>query len=734
MDTTLQPYFDVLPIHPRPEPLESLTGYLIRLAEVNGILNRRNLNAICFPNQESRVTSSMADYPPVSLGNLTQVSLCSEAEISNMTFYHVAKRFGRSTLPQAVSRFLNGTIAKGFRYCPNCIAERGYYLMPWRFIVLRGCPEHGSQLLDCCCHCGAKIPVFPKLLKVGICPQCRGDLRTCPAEEMDNQELQLTKVRFQDLGFLLSSQQKELAQGGTFESVGRQFRQVRQSLNIEVKDAARAIKGNLEYVNGLERGDLHKGIKFLDYLLYAELFGVTLTYVLNTALTEETNTQDGRKRRRAYSIGEEDLFQKVDVVLRNLESSGTHATLRSIAAEVGVSPDSLKYYPRVNEILSSFFERERISREDKMVVCFQQAVKNLQVYGRAITWESVCDIVGMSRSGLIRYEKIVQLWRQLQERHLIGRPKYARENELAGKTLEAVQTLQSRGEKVTLRGIFKIVGMSKSGLSRYPKVQIILKGVVPQRPNNPGEREARERELMPRLGEIAKELESSSQPITPKSIAKGTGMSEYALRNYPQINAELGMIIKRHRRSEDSILEQAEKAVEELKSLGQPVTYESIAKGIGMRPNSLPYYPKVRALRKRIEAERLAQREAELAARVKESIKELKAEGETITLAAISKKLLVAQSTLARNEQIKAMLECLPRQQVRTEDQLVVQVQKTIARLSSRGKTITQTAISREVGMSAAAMKKHPRVRVILARATRSRRKKAMKPDSSVPQ
>ena len=47
-------FFDVLPVHPQPLPLESLTSYLMRLAEANHITSMTGLSAICFPGLDPK--------------------------------------------------------------------------------------------------------------------------------------------------------------------------------------------------------------------------------------------------------------------------------------------------------------------------------------------------------------------------------------------------------------------------------------------------------------------------------------------------------------------------------------------------------------------------------------------------------------------------------------------------------------------------------------------------------
>src|SRR5256885_3161129 len=89
-DLLMPYYFDVLPLHPRPEYLESLTSYLMRLAELNGISSIDGISALCFPHQDRRITRGIADYPPVSFDNLMIVGACNEETLRTTTFFHLA--------------------------------------------------------------------------------------------------------------------------------------------------------------------------------------------------------------------------------------------------------------------------------------------------------------------------------------------------------------------------------------------------------------------------------------------------------------------------------------------------------------------------------------------------------------------------------------------------------------------------------------------------------------------
>src|SRR5947209_3363853 len=153
-------YFEVLPLHPPPENLESLTSYLMRLAEHNGVSSIDGISALCFPHQDRRITRDIADYPPVSFSDLGIAAACTEEILRPTTFFHLAAKFGRSTLPQPVSRFVSGCVGQNLRYCPLCLAEQQvkYYQLTWRFLLITCCHKHKCRLLETCCHCNELLP------------------------------------------------------------------------------------------------------------------------------------------------------------------------------------------------------------------------------------------------------------------------------------------------------------------------------------------------------------------------------------------------------------------------------------------------------------------------------------------------------------------------------------------------------------------------------------------------
>ncbi len=281
-------YFDVLPLHPRPEYLESLTSYLMRLAEDNGISSIDGISALCFPQQDRRITRGLADYPPVSFDKLTIVGACNEEILRTTTFFHLAAKFGRSTLPQPMSRFLSGCLDQYLRYCPRCFTEQRvrYYLLAWRFLMLTCCCKHKCRLLETCGHCDELIPLFTSPFKLGNCPKCQQSLKLCAAASVsDEAELEVTTHVHDDIIFLLTPQIWEVDSSSLIRRVGRRFAHLRKMKRLTAVEVASQIGVTLTVVEGMERGNFQsRGATLQSYFKYAHYLRLSLKEVFSDVI------------------------------------------------------------------------------------------------------------------------------------------------------------------------------------------------------------------------------------------------------------------------------------------------------------------------------------------------------------------------------------------------------------------------------------------------------------------
>jgi hypothetical protein len=281
-------YFDVLTLHPRPAYLESLTSYLMRLAKLNGISSLDGMSALCFQHQDRRITRDIADYPPTSFGDLTRVGTWSEEILRATTFFHLGVKFGRSTLPQPMSRFLSGCIGQYLRYCPECFTEQRvkYYLLTWRFLMVTCCFKHKCRLLETCWHCDELIPLFRSPFTIGNCPRCRQSLERCTAAlEVDEADLVISKLAHDDIVFLLTPQQWESDSAGVIKRMGRRLAYMRRMKQCTAVKVAKQIGETLTVVEGIERGDFQsKGATLRSYFKYAHLLCLSLKEVFSDVI------------------------------------------------------------------------------------------------------------------------------------------------------------------------------------------------------------------------------------------------------------------------------------------------------------------------------------------------------------------------------------------------------------------------------------------------------------------
>jgi len=231
-------FFDVLPIHPRPEKLEALSSYVVRLAEANSIISITGLTQTCFSDY-LRATRHLYDFPLHSPECLQIAANCTEADIQAMTFHHLGEKFGRTYYPNTCYTFLEKSIAHHTRYCPYCLKYYGYRSLLWRFQSLKGCSEHSCYLLGACCHCNKTIPVFPFQSLVGVttCNYCLKDLRKGQSQPLSPKEQEETLSFSQDLAFLLSPQSQETMITSPEYSIGKQFSDVRQTKGLSLQEA-----------------------------------------------------------------------------------------------------------------------------------------------------------------------------------------------------------------------------------------------------------------------------------------------------------------------------------------------------------------------------------------------------------------------------------------------------------------------------------------------------------------
>lgn len=450
-------YFEVLPMHPPPQPLESFTSYLVRLAEANSLTTKSALTAIVFPHMKFK--PEWSDYSYLSYGTLPLASNCPESRLRATTFYPLLQKFGRAMAPIYCSRFLANSISLHLRYCPQCLAEHGFYSLVWRFWTVEGCPEHGRRLLDRCGHCGHQLPLLYMPLKLGICPACGQDLRSCVAPPLTPEEYIQAAARFDDLAYLLTPQSWDDSDD-VRRTFGSFLLQLRQGRRWSKYDVTAQLGVGLHVLRGIEGfRKTGRGENFDHYLRYLDLLQVSFREVF-TAVQNPTACLDLRVQQ---------FVQLVQETIAEFESRQEVITQEKICRLLDTFSPILRQYPEVREIFDNLKTTRRNQYRRILMNKVQGAIDQLLAAQRVPNTKAVSELLGLSISALHRDPAVFALLTPYTDPS-----KWERETALLPQVEQAIAELQHDGQAPFQEEVAERLGMGLFPLRRYARIRLIL--------------------------------------------------------------------------------------------------------------------------------------------------------------------------------------------------------------------------------------------------------------------
>ena len=448
--TERQYYFDVVPCHPRPRPLESLTGYLTELGHLNGWRSVGMLSALLLPFQNIRVTRSIRDLPlkAQAINSLSRALACPESQLLGTTSYHLVRKFGRDCTPHAAGHFLADVLAPMLRYCPMCLSEEAYYRLTWRFLILSGCAKHGCRLLDQCGHCGRRIPLLAAPFRPAHCTSCGGDLRRCATEPLSTDAHVSAVTMSVAIESLLSAPQDS--------DTTNDPRNVMLTSNPPlVQMAGAGIHPNFLDTSGTVRQENSGRAPNSEEQLLAMRIG-----------------QRAAILRRARGFTRREWAKFLDMPLANLA-----------ALERGDI-----YWHRVNLLgyacITTRLDASLLDLFDFGDLRFMQSAEDLareEALKRGWPWREKAQPTRSARRSEPDEDTVCgedQLSSQKRKRKQKARWYIERDLQLAESVNAAISTLQSRGERVTQAAAAKLAGMTLPGLLRFPTPKRIMKDIA----------------------------------------------------------------------------------------------------------------------------------------------------------------------------------------------------------------------------------------------------------------
>jgi transcriptional regulator with XRE-family HTH domain len=343
-------YFQTLGIHPELEPLESLTGYLTRLAELNRIDSYQKFSFLSFSTKTKFLRPETYDFPLLPMKSLSHLSSRSLAELQVGTFYHLGAKFGRWPYPQGLGRFLNGSLSEHLRYCPNCLKDKPYYRLYWRFLALNACPQHRCELLNLCWNCQRPISLFKAPFRIGFCQNCNADLRYATMLPIGDDYWDAKRVVL-DLIFLLTPQNWESPSVNIIKVLGKVLQFLRLRKGSSINELGNILKISESKLIGIEQATiLKKRGRFSTYLAYSNFLGHSLWSLFTASLMTEKEDWDYE------SYIKVERQRKVKEALQDLQVEGTAISYSTITANTGIPRADLIFDKELNQLIVPFLD------------------------------------------------------------------------------------------------------------------------------------------------------------------------------------------------------------------------------------------------------------------------------------------------------------------------------------------------------------------------------------------
>jgi len=487
-------YFDTLPIHFPPKRLESLSSYLARLARANLLTEPCQMNYLLKPGRkDERYIQKMEDYPPVTIEDMVRCTGQSSETLLSTTFYPIAVNLGRNPHPQAISRFLKGSIVGHLRYCPKCLEEAPYYRLPWRFVSLKICPEHACMIQERCPACGKPLPLVAPGFQVNVCASCGQILSDSPAELSGKQDdLRANRLFFNDLDGLLSipTPLPEIEQQAA--AIGSALKRIRQNLDYGVTYVSVQTGFNVSALAALEAGNTIRSCgTFQQMKAYADLLNIPLSHLLvdenlgenQSPLADQSDLEVDRNKssskrktkfRKMYRM--EDLPAKMEEAIEALRQNGDPITRKNVCKYLGLRGVEPHGDPEVLAVLKKI-QQERVIQARQVMQEEEKAL--LPVAKRAIAaviecngylhLAAFCKAMGMSLKLLRRYPKIARLI-DLQKTEERSRRKPVIPEDVV-RTIEDLKAAYQTPSQVSVANMLKV---SPTLLKKKPELRQVL--------------------------------------------------------------------------------------------------------------------------------------------------------------------------------------------------------------------------------------------------------------------
>lgn len=574
-------YLDTLPSHPRPQPLESLNSYLKRVAHANGIHHIATFSHLTGVREPKRFLELT---PAPDYGQLGMVTHCSDRDLLAMTVYFLGRKFGRE---QSLGRFLASSLARHQRWCPACLAEQGYAKLPWSFLHLSGCPQHGIRLLDACPHCQQTLWLKSASLTLHHCPHCASDLRQADGVELTEPEGQQCQHDWDDLAYLLTPQTWDADEQSPVIAAFRQrLGFLRRASGVEAKQFARMLELRPRILVALENETATGcGETFDDYLRYAKQLGWSLSDVFRDSAAAGYLHKDD-----LYAA---ELLRRTHVAIRQLKAAQIPVTQKRVGALLAYEPSALRNYPAIAACLHAealVRKRRTTDYEDDLYRQTQQVIHTFTAQGRRVSRRAVCFQLEQTPAQIHKFYPRVD--RLLDEAVQTEQQRHAQQEAVLLQAVRvALAWFREQEKRVTQAGVADYLGVSADHLRQHACVRQLVaeQSLLSQ-----------QRWLQVTTARVSATLarvEQQDDFLSQSELANQLGLSRDVFQQHPELQSLWQAFAQRqYQRHEAALLARVEAAMATCEAQHFPLTLRRIEALMSFPRTALKRYPRILAL------------------------------------------------------------------------------------------------------------------------------------------
>ena len=270
-------FYEALPLRPDPYPGECLSGYLLRLADLNGYGIFWDMVGDLFPTWDAPEKIGMLkwEYPLKDWGRIPRRTGLTPVALTRLTVAPWVEKFRlppdlHRSIYMSPGHFLKSLMNPVLRVCPLCLQSQPYLRLIWRLFPVTVCVEHGCLLQERCSACGTVLAPVSQDHHHLRCPACGADFRSLSVTMASWNILNVQRRRQEDFCFLLdpaTAIAKAGADADPAPALGLKFRYLRSQAGLSAKAMAHKANLNISAVRLIERGE-QVPLRF--YLYYLE--------------------------------------------------------------------------------------------------------------------------------------------------------------------------------------------------------------------------------------------------------------------------------------------------------------------------------------------------------------------------------------------------------------------------------------------------------------------------------